>query len=448
MQEFLSEAQAARQDAGAVMTAALQRLTPGSRLKFEVLRGQERLSLLAEFATPTAEQRLLLDKRARASQQLQQIAVAEQWLGANLSPDQMARVTASIVPLYREQNLLLRDIMSTGSDIDLRAKLAQAQQDRRLEALHKLIGIYQIVEERNLPICCAQDVAYQEFSSNLRRFLPVQSYFTKTLDSASRPTLAAIRTTLQFVEPYRDAHERIQEVDRRIKANDAAVTFNADVTAIQTQLQANAERGIRDPALDARIAKLPDPTRTALRDYDKQLVAAVQQRKKDAEAIEAERRKQKEAMDAGYEQLKQAKQREDERRRVEQEAAQARAQEVADAGRRREEQKEQERGKVLAKFHAAHVSSGDDLHDNPFKHQGQAVGVTDLRFKRMIEPGVAICETGTGRELLISSVPVDSFSQAGETKSLVVKVVGTQAAKNAMGGPITLTHLEYVATLP
>ncbi len=103
---------------------------------------------------------------------------------------------------------------------------------------------------------------------------------------------------------------------------------------------------------------------------------------------------------------------------------------------------------MLAKFRASHVSSGDDLHDNPFKLQGQAVGVMDIRFKRMIEAGVAVCETRNGQELLVSSLPVDSFSQAGESKSLVVKVIGTQPAKNAMGGPITLTHLEYVAVLP
>lgn len=448
IQEVLTEARAARVPGNTTVLAILRRLPPASRLPFQIQRGPDTLTVQVELGTPTADQTFLLAKRERASQQHQQIDVVEQWLAANVSATDLSRATASIGPLYREHNLLLRDIMNTAGESTLRAKLKDATQDRRLELLHKLIGVMQVVEVRGLPVCCGQADTYREFSRSIQGFLSPRNYFAKTLESSSPSTLSAIRSTLLFIEPYQDARERLQEVDSRLSAHNATVALNTEVATIQSQLRVNSERGARDADLDARIARLPDPIRSSVLDYGKQLAAGVEQRKRNAEAVEAERRKQKEAMDAGFEQLKASKQREDERRRLEREAAEARAREVLESGRRQEQQKDQERSRVLAKFRAGHVSSGDDLYDNPFKHQGQAVGVTDVRFKRMIEVGVAICETRSGKELLVSSIPVDSFSYAGESKSLVVKVVGTKPAKNAMGGPITLTHLEYVAILP
>src|SRR6266478_3227662 len=305
LQEILAEAQGARVPGSTFVLGALRRLAPGTRLKFDVMRGQERSTLFFFNGTATTEQTLLFGKRERATQQLQQIAVVEQWLAANVSANDLARATASIGPLYRDQNLLLRDIMSTAGESTLRSKLLEAKQDRRLEVLHRLIGVLQTVETRSLPVCCGQADHYREFSRTLQGLLPPKYYFKKTVDSASPFTLGAIRSTLLFIEPYQDAHERLQDVESRLKVSEAALAVNTEFAAVQSQLQANADRGVfRDATLDVRIARLPDSMRTSLRDYEKQLVATAEQRKRDADAAEAERRKQKETMDAGFEQLK------------------------------------------------------------------------------------------------------------------------------------------------
>ena len=65
----------------------------------------------------------------------------------------------------------------------------------------------------------------------------------------------------------------------------------------------------------------------------------------------------------------------------------------------------------------------------------------DLRFRHMVDASVGVFQTRTGRQLVISRVPVDASKQPGQRNSVLAKVV------RSAGKPATL-QLNYVAVLP
>ena len=72
----------------------------------------------------------------------------------------------------------------------------------------------------------------------------------------------------------------------------------------------------------------------------------------------------------------------------------------------------------------------------------------DVRFKRMIEAGVGVFQTRGGRELLISRLPVEAFTRAGQGNSVVARVLGRHPAQSASGRTVILVHATHVAVLP
>lgn len=443
-----------------VILNALRRFPPGTRLRFQVLRGTEPLSLTAELGAPTADQVRLSKKREEALQQLAQVGLAERSIVANnTSAENQSRLTGSLGPLLREYKSLLRTVLTTSDEARLRSALGAASNDKRLEVLHGLISVLESVRAHNTLVCCNEAEQYRVFDKTLKEFLPPEFYFNKTLESANLQSLNAMRWTLRFVEPYGDAKARLVKVDKRIAIFESGVALASEVASIKLTLQSAPASGFNDPGLDARIDRLPDDARRSIEEYKTQLTtgqkqaeATERQRRKETEAREGEWRKSRETTEAGFQQLKETKRKREEweqaGREAQRQTATQKAQQLQEASRREQEGKARERAKELARYGAEHLSSGDDLHDNPFKFRGQAVGLTNVTFERMIEPGLGVFGIRAGRTLLISGLPLDSFGQAGQTGNLIVRVIGTRRAKNALGGESILTHLEYLALLP
>jgi len=454
VRDLIAEAQKEGVPLSDVLTATFSKLAPGGRLKFEVMRGQDRILLAAQFATPTTEQLLLTRKREESSKQLARIDRSEQWLSsnANSNSDEQARVTAGLGPLYAEYSTVLRGVSRTADEPTLRAMLTDSINDRRLEVLYRLIAFFSFAQGRQITVCCGQIEHYRNFDRMLRDFLPVKSHFTRALDTADLSRLKSMRWTLQFIEPYQGAKSRLADVDERLKASEASLALNTEFAAIISELQRNAARGIKDPKLDARIARLPADARVSLETYRRQLVSHFAAQRQESEALEAEKRKRQETTDAQYRQYREAKAAYEAQQKLDAETSRLRAQEAADAARKEQDRhtqaKMQEVNKALATYHATLLPSGNELFDNAFRFQGQAVGLHQVTFKRMIESGVSVFETAAGKELLVSSLPLDLFTRAGQTKGLIVKVLGTKQAKNAVGGTLVLTHVEYLAELP
>jgi hypothetical protein len=86
-----------------------------------------------------------------------------------------------------------------------------------------------------------------------------------------------------------------------------------------------------------------------------------------------------------------------------------------------------------------------ELCSNPFKYQGKKVAIR-LMFKRMMEKTTGVFSfPGSDCEILVSNLPSDLFSMAGQLAELIVKVKGTTEVVNRLGATFKVPHLEYIA---
>ena len=423
VRDVLAHVQGTGGSSTAAVNEALTRMPGANRVKFAVVRGGRRVDLFIDL-TGSAERRLLfLTLRERSIQQVRRIDAATTQLATASAEYEQVRLTGSLGPLYREYNKLLQDIINTGDADVLEALVNDAFNDGRLEVIHRLIGALQLIVDRRLAIPSTQLGEYRGFDASLRTLVPNRAHFDRTLGTLSAPQLAAARAALRFVAPYEDAKDRLAQVEQRLRTHEAAVSDDSRLAALKGELLSSLQSGVRDDALEERIARLPSEQRRAMEDFRREMLA----RRAQSEAAEAQtaaqRRKLDEANDAIFQQLKDAK------RQKEHAERQARERLAA------------EQSDTLRQHGVTHVTFGDDLYANPFQFQGQTVCLKDLRFRRMINAGVGIFQTRTGRQFVISRVPVDAFKQEWQRNSIVARVV------TSAGKPATL-QLNYVTMLP
>ncbi len=86
-----------------------------------------------------------------------------------------------------------------------------------------------------------------------------------------------------------------------------------------------------------------------------------------------------------------------------------------------------------------------ELCSNPFKYEGKRVAV-QLMFKRMMEKTTGVFSfPGSDCEILVSNLPSDLFTMAGQWAELIVRVKGTTEVVNRLGVGFKVPHLEYIA---
>jgi hypothetical protein len=437
VRELLGQVQGQSISVTGTVNEALTSLRGVSRLKFEVVRGGQRVDVFTDLSGSPERHLLFVKVRERSTQQLRQVDLATRQLSDNASEYEQARITGSLAPMYREYNRLLQEIINTGDAELLESRLTDAINDRRLEVFHRLVAFLQVVGIRGTLIPTAYVSDYRTFDTNLKTLVPSRAHFDQTLMSLTPSQLHAARSALRFIEPHGDARERLAQVEQRLAAHEARGAQDSKLVAMKSELLASLQSGVRNQELEDRIARLPPEGRRSMEDFRRQMLArrgeaeaAEQKRKHEEAAAEAERRKRDEANDAIFEQLKEAKRQREEREREERERIAA------------------ERSNRLREYGATHVSFGDEVHDNPFRFQGHTVCFKNVRFKRMIEAGVGVFQTRGGRELLISRLPVDAFKRAGQGNSVVAKVLGRQSAQTASGRTVILVHAVHVAVLP
>jgi hypothetical protein len=436
VRDVLAQAHGTSMSPTEAVNEALTGLSGVSRVKFVVVRGGQRVDLFAEL-TGSPERRLLFFTiRERSTQQLRRLDAATTQLSGAVPEYEQIRLTGSLGPIFREYNKLLQDIINTGDADVLDALLNDATNDRRLEVFHRLIAFLQFVGARRVSIPSSQIGEYRAFDANLKTLVPSRAHFNQTVGALTPRQLYAARAALRFIEPYEDAKERLAQVDLRIAAHEATTSQDGRLVALKGELLSALQSGVRNQELEDRIARLPPDGRRAMENFRRQMLArrgeseaAELKRKQDEAAAEAERRKRDEANDAIFQQLKEAKRQKEERERQERERLAA------------------EQSSRLREYGATHVTYGEDVWDNPFQFEGQTVCFKDVRFKRMIDAGVGVFQTRSGRELVIRRVPVDAFKRAGQRNSVLAKIVATPPSKTSPPGPRPL-QLTYVALLP
>jgi hypothetical protein len=407
----------------AAVTEALTRMPGASRVKFRVVRGGHPIDLFVEL-TGSAERRLIfLTLRERSTHQLRRIDAATRQLATTTAEYEQARLTGSLGPVYREYTKLLQEIIGTGDADVLDALANDAFNDGRLEVVHRLIAFLQLVAARRISIPSAHLAEYRAFNAGLETLVPSRAHFDRTLGALTARQLVAARAALLFVEPYADAKDRLAQVEQRLGAHQAASSDDARLAALKGELLSSLQSGVRDQALEDRIARLPPESRRALEEFRSQMLARRAQADAAAAQAAADRRKLEETNDAIFQQMKEARRQKEEAERQERERIAA------------------EQSEALRQHGVTHVTFGEDLYANPFRFQGQTVCLKDLRFRRMINSSVGLFQTRTGRQLIISRVPVDAFKEAGQRHSVLAKVVTT-------AGKSPTLELSYVALLP
>jgi len=103
---------------------------------------------------------------------------------------------------------------------------------------------------------------------------------------------------------------------------------------------------------------------------------------------------------------------------------------------------------TLRRYNVRASVFGDELHSNPFRFEGQAVILTGVMFKRMIERGVGIFGTIQGNEVVVSGLPADLFSLPGQMRNMIVRIKGTTTGTNMLGAIIQIPHEQYLALSP
>jgi len=436
VRDVLASAQGRSISATDAVNEALTAMSGASRVKFAIVRGGQRVDLFAEL-TGSPERRLLFfTVRERSTQQLRRIDATMQQLGTAPAEYEQVRLTGSLGPLYREYGKLLQDIINTGDPEVLDGLLNDAINDRRLEVMHRLIGCLQILNARSFPIPSPQVGEFRTFDANLKTLVPSRAHFDQTVGALTPRQLAAAAAALRFIEPYADARDRLAQVERRLAAHDATTSEDHRLVALKGELLAALQAGVRNQDLEDRIARLPPDGRRAMEEFRRQMLArrgqseaAEQKRKQEEAAAQAERRQRDDANDAIFQQLREAKRQKEERERQTQERLAA------------------EQTERLREYGASHVTYGEDVFDNPFRFEGKTVCFKDVRFRRMIDSGVGVFQTRSGRELVIRRLPVEAFTRAGQRNSVLVRIVAAPTLKTAPPGPKIL-QLSYVAVLP
>jgi hypothetical protein len=293
---------------------------------------------------------------------------------------------------------------------------------------------------------------------------------------------------LLFIEPARGVREMLTSVELKIETE-----------SVKNALKESIDKGKTSVELEQRIAKLPENVRKDIEDLrsrllDEQAKQVVMAKEEEAKRERALKRQQqidqaiklrKEEIDTGkanpllqqhlsgdYElksavtlwerqyrkELADRKAWEAKRKLEEIELAkkeEARKKELATAEERRKKEAEiAERRKIdeenrikakLIRYNVKATVTGYDLRSNPFTYKGQSV-IIRLVFGRMMESTAGVFTSG-GYQILVSNLPTDLFTGAGQVADLIVKVKGTAEGTNFLGARLDVPHVEYIDIL-
>lgn len=334
-------------------------------------------------------------------------------------------------------------------------------------------------------ILCARERVQARASLTSYRLVRFVNLLGKIRDSCKKlegesddiMLLRAVYWKLRFIEPVLG-----------VKGMLASVKDKIELVSVKNALKQNIAEGKTDVELEQRITKLSEDARKDIEDLRKKLLEEKARQLAMAKQEEARRedalRKQheidqaiklrkeeidysksnpvlqqqlnadpelKSAVDLWESQyrkeLADKKAWEAKRKLEEIESAQAegrRRREAEIAERRRIDEENRIKTKLI-RYNVKAEVSGFDLHSNPFKYEGQSV-VIRLRFDRMMERTVGVFTSG-GHEILVSKLPTDLFTSAGQFGDLIVKVKGTAEVTNLLGARFKVPHVEYIDIL-
>jgi predicted ribosome quality control (RQC) complex YloA/Tae2 family protein len=211
---------------------------------------------------------------------------------------------------------------------------------------------------------------------------------------------------------------RQQKIDQAIKLRKEEIDTGKNNSAFRQQLSG-------DPELKSAVDLWESQYRKELADKK---ASEAKRKLEEIKLAKAEEARKKE--EARGKELALAEER---RRRIEAEIA--------------EKERIEKENRIQAKLKRYNVKTevtGHDLHSNPFTYEGQSV-VIRLRFDRMTERTMGVF-ISNGYEILVSNLPTDLFTSAGQVADLIVKVKGT-AERILLATPMKIPHVEYIDIL-
>lgn len=346
------------------------------------------------------------------------------------------------------------------------------ESNKNLELFHKLI-------------LCARERVQAKASLTSSRLVGFVNLLGKIRDSCKKlqaesndiMLLRAVYWKLRFIEPVPGVKEMLASVNDKI-----------EVVSVKNALKQNIAEGKTDIELEQRITKLPEDARKDIEDLRKKLLEEKGRQLAIAKQEEARREKalrkqqkidqaiklHKEEIDSSktnpvlQQQLnadpelksavdlwetqyrkeladKKAWEAKRELKKIESAQAEERRRKEAEIAERRRIDEENRIKTKLVRYNVKAEVSGFDLHSNPFKYEGQSI-VIRLSFDRMMERTLGVFTSG-GHEILVSNLPTDLFTSAGQSGDLIVKVRGTAEVTNLLGAHFKVPHVEYIDIL-
>jgi hypothetical protein len=381
------------------------------------------------------------------------------------------------------RELAFSEFSSSTDPVKLELTYREWESSKKLQVLHELIEF-----SRMIPVNDRRE--YYELGNFVKPVLAIRDSCLPLKDSTSDDMnlLRVLYWRLRLIEPVKDTKEMLASVETKI-----------EILSVKNALKQIIDKGKTNIELEQRISKLPEDARREIGDLRTKLLEEKSRQLAMAKAEEDRREKalkrqqemdqaiklRKAEIDTGKtnptlqqqlnedselksavalwetqyrKELADKKAWEAKRKLQEIELAkkeEAREKELAAAEERRKKEAEiaerrriDEENRIRAKLIRYNVKAtvtGYDLRSNPFTYKSQSV-IIRLVFDRMMESTVGVFTSG-GYQILVSNLPTDLFTGAGQVADLIVKVKGTAEGTNLLGARLDVPHVEYVDIL-
>jgi hypothetical protein len=393
---------------------------------------------------------------------------------------------ATVTPIAANLTTQFAQLADVTDATTLERGYAMWQTTGQVELVDSLMGFGRLLVEKHITMSPQDAQSWQALAQSIGGVIQANGNDPERV--VDLPRLKAEFWRLKFVHAARGATERLDRTQVAIHNLETRLAQEQEAKGLTQALQANIAAGKTDASLEPRIAALPEDLRASVEasrraaeaskaqklaqtqeDQRRQEASLKRQREID-EAIRlrkaeletgqtnpvAERQRQGDAglahsvkvWEEAYQQ-EQADKKAAEARRKLAEIERARAEEQqrrqAEATARRAEEEAGRRAAMLRKYDIKGTLNGYELGANPYQYRNQVMILRGARFGRMLSSSTGILVVGRDQEIYISKLPSDLFSRPNESAPLVVRVQGLASGTNALGAPMQVPHVEYVA---
>ena len=378
---------------------------------------------------------------------------------------------ATVTPIAANLTTQFAQLADVTDATTLERGYAMWQTTGQVELVDSLMGFGRLLVEKHITMSPQDAQSWQALAQSIGGVIQANGNDPERV--VDLPRLKAEFWRLKFVHAARGATERLDRTQVAIHNLETRLAQEQEAKGLTQALQANIAAGKTDASLEPRIAALPEDLRASVEasrraaeaskaqklaqtqeDQRRQEASLKRQREID-EAIRlrkaeletgqtnpvAERQRQG---DAGLAHSVKVWEEAYQQEQADKKAAEARRK-LAEIERARAEEEAGRRAAMLRKYDIKGTLNGYELGANPYQYRNQVMILRGARFGRMLSSSTGILVVGRDQEIYISKLPSDLFSRPNESAPLVVRVQGLASGTNALGAPMQVPHVEYVA---